>query len=135
MKKKLFILSTACLSLASSSVLTSCDTTASGALVGGAAGAGLGAIAGNNIHGLSKGEGALIGGAAGALIGGAHGRQQQQINQTRNEANTQIVNVRNSNGSTTPVTLVRQGSQWQGPRGEMYNNLPSQGQLSQSYGF
>jgi len=43
-----------------------CETKAgTGALVGGAAGAGVGAIIGNNSHGRT-GSGALIGGAVGA---------------------------------------------------------------------
>ena len=41
------------------------DNTGNGALIGGAAGAGLGAIIGNNSHGRTA-EGALIGGAVGA---------------------------------------------------------------------
>ena len=125
----------ALLSLASMLTLTSCNSTASGAAVGGGIGAAAGAIAGNNIDGLSKGEGALIGGAVGAIAGGAHGRQNQRINQLEQDANTQIINVRNSNGSYTPVELRREGPNWVGPRGEVYTNLPTEGQLSQSYGF
>ncbi len=62
-------------------VLTGCETpsgrpdnTATGALVGGAAGAGIGAIAG----GHEAGEGALIGGAIGALTGALVGHSIDQ---------------------------------------------------------
>lgn len=45
------------------------------------------------------------------------------------------INVQNSNGSMTPVTLRQIGVQWVGPRGEYYDNLPSVGQLRPVYGF
>lgn len=125
------------ITLAATAVLgTSCNTTGSGAAVGGAAGAGAGIIAGNNISGLSRSEGALIGGAIGALAGGAHGRQQEQINRLDSQQNTYVVNVNNSNGSVTPVQLrrVNQG-QWQGPRGEIYDGIPSSSQLKPVYGL
>jgi hypothetical protein len=46
-----------------------------------------------------------------------------------------IINVQNSNGSMTPVTLRQIGNQWVGPRGEYYDNLPTIGQLRPIYGF
>ena len=46
-----------------------------GALLGGGAGAGLGAIIGHNSHGRTA-EGALIGGAVGALAGGLIGNER-----------------------------------------------------------
>jgi hypothetical protein len=45
------------------------------------------------------------------------------------------INVQNSNGSFSPVTLRSVGSQWVGPRGEYYEALPTVGQLRQMYGF
>ena len=45
------------------------------------------------------------------------------------------VNIQNSNGSFTPVTLHPVGSQWVGPRGEYYDAMPSVGQLRPVYGF
>ena len=48
-----------------------------GALLGGAAGAGLGAIIGHNSHGRTGG-GAAIGGAIGALTGGLIGNQMDE---------------------------------------------------------
>ncbi|MEI6563002.1 MAG: hypothetical protein WCO42_01700 [bacterium] len=48
---------------------------------------------------------------------------------------TMTVNIQNSNGSFTPVTLRQSGSQWVGPKGEYYDNMPSVGQLRPVYGF
>jgi uncharacterized protein YcfJ len=48
-----------------------------GALLGGAAGAGIGAIIGNNSHGRT-GEGAAIGAAVGAISGGLIGNEQDK---------------------------------------------------------
>lgn len=59
--------------------LVACETTPvqQGALMGGALGAGAGAIIGNQSHGRG-GQGALIGGAAGALTGALVGDQVQK---------------------------------------------------------
>ncbi len=61
-------------------VTVGCETTPvqQGALLGGALGAGTGAIIGNNTHGHHGGTGALIGGAAGALGGALIGDQVEQ---------------------------------------------------------
>src|SRR5258706_2949390 len=57
---------------------TGCAThSGTGALVGGAAGAGLGAIIGHNSHHRTA-EGALIGGAIGAIGGGLIGNEQDR---------------------------------------------------------
>lgn len=45
------------------------------------------------------------------------------------------INIQNSNGSFTPVTLHSIGSQWVGPRGEYYDAMPTVGQLRPVYGF
>ncbi len=45
------------------------------------------------------------------------------------------INIQNSNGSMTPVTLHAIGSQWVGPRGEYYDAMPTVGQLRPVYGF
>ena len=50
---------------------------ANGALLGGAAGAGIGAIVGHNSHGRTV-EGALIGGAIGAIGGGLIGNEMDK---------------------------------------------------------
>jgi hypothetical protein len=65
-------------------MMVGCETTPvqQGALIGGALGAGGGAIIGNNTGGHHGGTGALIGGlggaAAGALIGDQVGKSRQQ---------------------------------------------------------
>ena len=57
---------------------TGCESNAgNGALIGGAAGAGLGAIIGNNSHHHTAG-GALIGGAIGAIGGGLIGNEMDK---------------------------------------------------------
>ena len=109
----------------------------------GAAGAGLGAIAGamagNNIKGLNTGEGAIAGAVLGALIGSAMGQQQDtfssQLRGVQEQASTVVVNVHNSNGSMTPVVLRRVGNQYLGPRGEYYSNMPTEEMLKAPYGF
>ena len=119
-------------------VTVGCQDTGSGALIGAGLGAGAGAILGNNVDGLSKGEGAAIGAATGGVIGGVSGHQQKQINEARGEAaaaNTYVVNVQNSNGSVTPVTLHRVAAGWQGPRGEIYSGMPTEHDLRGAYGF
>jgi uncharacterized protein YcfJ len=120
--------------------------TATGAGLGAALGAGVGLIAGNNIKGVSKTEGAVAGAVVGGLLGGVMGNQRdaaarqnsavnQRLNSVEQQANTTVVNIANSNGSTTPVVLHRSGNQWVGPRGEVYQNLPTEGQLRSVYGF
>ena len=120
--------------------------TATGAALGAALGAGAGLIAGNNVKGISKAEGAVAGAVVGGLLGGVMGHQRdaatrqnasvnQRLNSVEQQANTTVINIANSNGSTTPVVLHRSGNQWVGPRGEVYNNLPTEGQLKLVYGF
>ena len=44
--------------------------------------------------------------------------------------------IENSNGSRTPVNLEPMGSnQWKGPKGEIYDGIPTDDQLRQAYGF
>ncbi|MBN1578106.1 MAG: hypothetical protein JW913_16210 [Chitinispirillaceae bacterium] len=52
------------------------------------------------------------------------------------DVGTTTVMVENSNGSRTPIELEPLGSnQWKGPRGEVYDGLPSNEQLKEGYGF
>jgi uncharacterized protein YcfJ len=62
------------------------NNTETGALVGGAAGAGVGAIIGHNSHNRT-GSGALIGGAVGAIGGAIVGNQIDKDQQRQAEAN------------------------------------------------
>jgi uncharacterized protein YcfJ len=107
-----------------------------GTAIGAGTGAAAGAIIGNNVRGVSTAEGAVAGALIGGLIGNTQGRQSDRIQRLEQDANTRTVYVRNSNGSSTPVTLRRVGGdQWQGPRGEIYNGVPSPGQLERMYGY
>lgn len=123
----------------------------SSAITQGAIGAGIGAVAGgvigNNSHGaFGNREGMVAGAAIGGLLGGTMGhnadtnrkqntQMQNQINSVNESANTTIVNVKNSNGSMTPVTIKRIGNQYVGPRGEYYSYLPGENDLKMAYGF
>ena len=51
------------------------------------------------------------------------------------QAQTVTVDVTNSNGSISQVTLRRQGVGYIGPRGEYYDHLPTGEELKPIYGF
>ena len=110
-----------------------------GALLGGLLGAGLGAVVGHQSGHTA--EGAAIGGALGAgggyIVGNEQDKAQLQAQnaQAISAANTMVINVTNSNGSITPVTLQRQGNEYIGPKGEHYLQLPTSEQLHSIYGF
>ena len=121
-----------------------CESDAqTGALLGTAAGAGLGAIIGNQSG--NAGAGALIGGAAGAgggyLLGNESDKKkekaqtQSEIDSLRAEQNTVTVWITNSNGSKIPVKLAKSGPNYVGPRGEIYSNMPTEDELRPVYGF
>jgi uncharacterized protein YcfJ len=128
-----------------------CESDAqTGALIGTAAGAGVGQAIGRDTG--STLIGAAVGGGAGYMIGNESDKKktqaemeslqrqnmqmQQQNMQMQQEMSTVTVNVVNSNGSITPVTLRRQGVVYIGPRGETYPTMPTQEQLKQAgYGF
>lgn len=49
---------------------------------------------------------------------------------------TTTIMIENSNGSRTPVNLEPMGSnQWKGPKGEIYDGIPTEDQLRDAYGF
>jgi hypothetical protein len=117
-----------------------CETEAQkGAGIGALAGAGIGAIAGHQSGHTA--EGALIGGAVGGGTGyilgneGDKKKTQAEMQNIREEMSTVTVNITNSNGSTSQVTLRKQGVGYVGPRGEYYNHLPSEAELKPVYGF
>lgn len=116
----------------------------------GTTGAGIGAIAGamagNNVKGLNTGEGAIAGATLGAIVGAVLGAQHDALNAQQNamnakinavseQATTTIVNVKNSNGSYTPVLIRKVGTEYVGPRGEYYSAVPTEEQLKGPYGF
>jgi len=72
--------------------LAGCETTPTqqGAILGGALGAGAGAIIGNQSHGRT-GEGALIGAAGGALAGALIGDQVDENRRRQGQQNVQVV--------------------------------------------
>ena len=129
------VTSAALLGLVSMVGFMGCQSDAqTGALVGGVGGAALGQAIGGDT------ESTLIGGGVGAVAGGFVGNEsdkakmRQEMEATREMSNTQVVNVRNSNGSYTAVPLRRSGNVWVGPNGEQYTNFPTQEQLQTMYG-
>lgn len=128
-----------------------CESDAqTGALIGTAAGAGIGQAIGHDTGSTLIGAG--VGAAGGYMIGNESDKKktkaemeslqqqnmqlQQQNAQIQQEASTVTINITNSNGSITPVTLRRQGAVYIGPRGETYPTMPTQEQLKQAgYGF
>ena len=46
-----------------------------------------------------------------------------------------VVEVHNDNGSITPVRLRKEGEQYIGPKGERYEQLPTEEQLKPIYGL
>ncbi len=114
-----------------------CESDAqTGALIGTAAGAGIGQAIGRDTG--STLIGAAVGGGAGYMIGGERDKKKAaaEREQLRQEMNTVTINITNSNGSITPVRLRRQGVVYIGPRGETYTTLPTAEQLKQAgYGF
>ena len=113
-----------------------CESDAqTGALLGTAAGAGVGALAGGDTEGALIG--AAVGGGVGYMLGGEQDKKktQAEIDSLRQEMNIVTVNITNSNGSITPVRLRKQGVGYVGPRGEYYDKLPTEEQLKPIYGF
>ena len=83
--------------------LTGCDTKAgSGALIGGAAGAGLGAIIGHNSHGHTAG-GAVIGGAIGAIGGAIVGNEMDKSDQREAQRDRMARDAYARSGPPAPV--------------------------------
>jgi hypothetical protein len=113
-----------------------CESDAqTGAAVGAAAGAGIGQAAGGDTE--STLIGAAIGGAAGYMIGNEQDKKKaaDDRDKIREEMNTVMVKVTNSNGSIIQVPLKKQGVGYLGPRGEYYEKLPTEDQLRPVYGF
>lgn len=144
-KNKIFV---ATLSLIAGIAFAGCESSSAtkgagaGAVLGGVAGGVIGHQSGRTAEGAAIG--AVLGGGTGYVVGNERDRRadRAETSQARAEAaaateaaNTQVVNITNSNGSVTPVTVRRQGTVWVGPRGEQYNALPTEEQLKPVYGF
>lgn len=141
--------------LAAGAGLVGCASTGAnkapqGALIGSLLGAGLGAVIGHQSGETAAGAviGAAAGGAGGYVLGNEQDKAQMQTQAALDKAelqaqasaanqaaNTVVVNVTNSNGSITPVTLQRVGNEYIGPKGEHYLAVPTPEQLRQVYGF
>ncbi|MHC4482730.1 MAG: glycine zipper domain-containing protein [Planctomycetota bacterium] len=106
-----------------------------GSVVGGLAGAGIGQLAGGDTE--STLIGAAVGTAAGYMLGNEGDKKKALAEREylRQEMNTVMVRVTNSNGSIVQVPLRKQGAGYVGTRGEYYPTLPSEDQLQPVYGF
>jgi len=115
-------------------VVTGCESDAqTGTLLGSAAGAGVGQLAGGDTE--STLIGAAVGGAVGYGLGneGDKKKTRAEIESLRQQQNTVTVWVTNSNGSKSPVVLRRSGPTYIGPQGETYTSMPTEEQLRQLY--
>jgi hypothetical protein len=109
----------------------------------------------SSIYGAALG-GALIGGiighqsdetgegvAIGAAVLGVGELLRQTDNLARKEhrehedesAEPVVIEIHNSNGSVTPVKLKKENSHYIGPKGERYEELPTEEQLKPIYGL
>ncbi len=106
-----------------------------GSAIGALAGAGIGQLAGGDTE--STLIGAAIGGAAGYMLGNEGDKKNAQADRSylRQEMNTVMVKVTNSNGSIIQVPVSKQGVGYVGTRGEYYSTLPTGDQLRPVYGF
>ncbi len=113
-----------------------CESDAqTGTAIGALAGAGIGQLAGGSTEATLIG--AAVGSGAGYMIGNEQDKQKAAADRDklREEMNTVMVKVTNSNGSIIQVPLKKQGVGYVGPRGEYYDNLPTEDQLRPVYGF
>ncbi len=113
-----------------------CESDAqTGAAIGALAGAGVGQLAGGDTE--STLIGAAVGGGAGYMLGNEQDKKKAAADREsiRQEMNTVMVKVTNSNGSIIQVPLKKQGVGYVGPRGEYYEKLPTENQLRPVYGF
>lgn len=109
----------------------------SGAVLGGI----IGAIIGNNVgDNDNEALGAAIGALLGGTAGGDYGRSQDQVDARimglEQQLNTEVVKIKNDNGSVSSVTLLKMpDGSYRGPRGEIYSELPTEEQLKPVYGL
>lgn len=119
-----------------SAFVAGCESGAqTGSAIGALAGAGIGQLAGGDTE--STLIGAAIGGGAGYMLGNEADKKNAQVDRDclRQEMNTVLVKVTNTNGSIVQVPLRKQGVGYLGTRGEYYNTLPTEDQLRPVYGF
>jgi len=106
-----------------------------GSALGALAGAGIGQLAGGDTEATLIG--AAVGAGAGYMLGNETDKKAAvaERDAIRADQNSTIVWITNSNGSRVPVRLAKNGPAYIGPRGETYNQLPTQDQLRPVYGF
>jgi uncharacterized protein YcfJ len=126
--------------LASLIFVSGCASDAgTGTLLGSAAGAGIGYAIGGDATGALIGAG--VGGVGGYMLGNESdkGKEKkatnQQIGALQAEQNSETIWITNSNGSKVPVKLRKDGPNFIGPRGEIYQSRPTEDQLKTVYGF
>ena len=120
--------------------IAGCENDAqTGALLGGAIGTGVGALAGGDTESTLIGAG--VGTGAGYLLGNESDKKKErdrtdrELANIRAEQNTVDVWITNSNGSKKLVRLKKSGPNYIGPRGEIYSSMPSEEDLRSVYGF
>lgn len=106
-----------------------------GTAIGALAGAGIGQLAGGDTEATLIG--AAVGGTAGYFLGNEGDKEKARAEREdlRQDMNTVLVKVTNSNGSIIQVPLRKQGVGYVGTRGEYYPTLPTEDQLRPIYGF
>ncbi|MGB2862565.1 MAG: glycine zipper family protein [Sedimentisphaerales bacterium] len=105
------------------------ESTLWGALIGGIVG----------YQSDETGEGAAVGAAifgVGELLKQSDRHHKEKEHKDKDECVEEVVvEIRNSNGSITPVELKKEGSIYIGPKGERYEQLPTEEQLKPIYGL
>ncbi|MFC1793228.1 hypothetical protein ACFL3Q_06535 [Planctomycetota bacterium] len=85
------------------------------------------------------GEGAAIGATifgVGELLKQSDKHHKEKEHKHKDECVEEVVvEIRNSNGSVTPVELRKEDSTYIGPKGERYEQLPTEEQLKPIYGL
>ncbi len=119
-----------------STFIVGCQSDAqTGTAIGALAGAGIGQLAGGDTEATLIG--AAVGGTAGYILGNEGDKEKARAEREdlRQDMNTVMVKVTNSNGSIIQVPLRKQGVGYVGTRGEYYETLPTEDQLRPVYGF
>ena len=134
-KKLVTILMIAAMSLGPAFVAGCGSGAQTGSVIGALAGAGIGQLAGGDTE--STLIGTAIGGGIGYMLGNEGDKIKAQADRDylRQEMNTVLVKVTNSNGSIIQVPLRKQGVGYVGTAGEYYSTLPTEDQLWPVYGF
>ncbi|MBN2182888.1 MAG: hypothetical protein JW715_13335 [Sedimentisphaerales bacterium] len=107
-----------------------------GASLGGAL---VGGIIGYQSH--EEGEGAAIGAAlfgVGELLNQIDNPKEKKEHKDKDDNGCKevyVIQVHNSNGSVTPIEVEKKGDTYIGPKGEHYEQLPTEEQLKPVYGF